>query len=221
VIGFFVHKRGRKLTSRENLTYHAGSKKVADSQIVGFPCGGEWFSFLLMIEFIDQGGDFLYVLLALAFVGMMIGLERIIFFQRTKCHVGDLMLGLASHIRKGEFGEALREAARAPGAVPRVSHAALMRHYLPRADLRDVAREAGQLEVPHIEKNLRGLYTVALIAPLVGLLGTVNGLIVTFAELSNSSSGLSTAQRTEGIFEALITTGLGLLIAVPAYLFYL
>jgi len=101
-----------------------------------------------------------------------------------------------------------------------VAHAALMRHYLPRTDLRDVTREAGQLEVPHIEKNLRGLYTVALIAPLVGLLGTVNGLIDTFAELSNSS-GLSSTKQTQGIYEALITTGLGLLVAVPAYLFYL
>jgi len=173
-----------------------------------------------MLKYIDQGGPFLWVLLALSFAGMMIVLERIIFFQRTKCHVGDLMLGLASHIRKGEFGEALREAARAPGAVARVAHAALMRHYLQRADLRDVTKEAGQLEVPNIEKNLRGLYTVALIAPLIGLLGTVNGLIITFAELSNSS-GLSSTQRTQGIYEALITTGLGLLVAVPAYLFYL
>jgi len=173
-----------------------------------------------MLKFIYQGGPFVWVLLALSFAGMMIVLEKIIFFQRTRCHVGDLMLGLASHIRKGEYSEALREAARAPGAVARVAHAALMRHYLPRVDLRDVTREAGQLEVPHIEKNLRGLYTVALIAPLVGLLGTVNGLIDTFAELSNSS-GLSSTKQTQGIYEALITTGLGLLVAVPAYLFYL
>jgi len=173
-----------------------------------------------MLQFIEKGGPFIWVLLALSFAGMMIVLEKIIFFQRTRCHVGDLMLGLASHIRKGEFGEALREAARAPGAVPRVAHSALMRHYLPRADLRDVTREAGQLEVPYIEKNLRGLYTVALIAPLIGLLGTINGLIETFADLSNSS-GLSSPQRTQGIYEALITSGVGLLIAVPAYLFYL
>jgi len=145
-----------------------------------------------MLQFIEKGGPFIWVLLALSFAGMMIVLEKIIFFQRTRCHVGDLMLGLASHIRKGEFGEALREAARAPGAVPRVAHSALMRHYLPRADLRDVTR----------------------------VLGTINGLIETFADLSNSS-GLSSPQRTQGIYEALITSGVGLLIAVPAYLFYL
>jgi biopolymer transport protein ExbB len=175
----------------------------------------------LMLKFIDQGGPFVWVLLVLSFVGMMIVLEKIIFFQRTKIHVGDLMLGLANHVRKGAHDEALREAARAPGSVARVAHATLMRYYLPRADLRDIAMEAGQMEVPRIEKNLRGLYTVALIAPLIGMLGTVNGLIDTFVKMSNSSGLSSNLDMAKGIYEALITTGLGLLVAVPAYLFYL
>lgn len=131
------------------------------------------------------------------------------------------MLGLANHVRKGAHDEALREAARAPGSVARVAHATLMRYYLPRADLRDIAMEAGQMEVPRIEKNLRGLYTVALIAPLIGMLGTVNGLIDTFVKMSNSSGLSSNLDMAKGIYEALITTGLGLLVAVPAYLFYL
>ncbi len=163
----------------------------------------------------------MWVLLVLSFAGMMIVLEKIIFFQRTKIHVGDLMLGLSNHVRKGAHDEALRESARAPGSVARVAHATLMRYTLPRADLRDIAMEAGQLEVPRIEKNLRGLYTVALISPLIGMLGTVNGLIETFVDMSNSSSQSNNLEMARGIYEALITTGLGLLVAVPAYLFYL
>jgi len=174
-----------------------------------------------MLEFIDQGGPFLWVLLVLTFVAVAIVLERVIFFQRTKIHVGDLMLGLANHVRNGAHDEALREVARVTGPIARVSHATLMRHYLQRCDLRDIASEAGQLEVPRIEKNLRGLYAVALIAPLVGLLGTVNGLIKTFQKMSNNSAISSNVDMATGIYEALITTGLGLLVAVPAYLFYL
>jgi biopolymer transport protein ExbB len=77
------------------------------------------------------------------------------------------------------------------------------------------------MEVPRIEKNLRGLYTVALIAPLIGMLGTVNGLIETFVKMSNSSGLSSNLDMAEGIYQALVTTGLGLLVAIPAYLFYL
>ncbi len=188
--------------------------------IVGFALAEESFRVPAMLHFIDQGGPFLWALLALSFVGMLIVLERILFFQRTKVHVGDLMLGLANHIRKGAHNEALREAARAPGAVARVAHATLMRHYLPRADLRDIAFEAGQLEVPKIEKNLRGLYTVALIAPLIGMIGTVSGLISAFVEMSEVGS-FSNTGVAKGVYESLITTGVGLLVAVPAYLFYL
>lgn len=173
-----------------------------------------------MLQFIEQGGPFVWVLLALAFIGTVIVLERTIFFQRTKIHVGDLILGLANHIRKGAHNEALRESARAPGSVARVAHSTIMRHYLPRADLRDIAKEAGQLEVPRIEKNLRGLYTVALIAPMVGMMGTINGLIYAFVDISEKG-GLSDKLMAKGIYESLITTGLGLLVAVPGYLFYL
>ncbi len=173
-----------------------------------------------MLELIKEGGDFVWVLLALAFIGTVIVLERIVFFQRTKIHVGDLILGLANHVRKGAHNEALRESARAPGSVARVAHSTLMRHYLPRADLRDIAKEAGQLEVPRIEKNLRGLYTIALISPMVGMMGTINGLIVGFVDISEKG-GLSDKLMAKGIYESLITTGLGLLVAVPGYLFYL
>ena len=174
-----------------------------------------------MIELIKEGGAFVWVLLALAFVATVVTLERILFFQRTRIHVGDLILGLSNHVRKKAYGEAMHEAARAPGPVARVAHATLMRHHLSRADLRDIAREAGQLEVPRIEKNLRGLYTVALVAPLVGMMGTVTGLIYTFQAMSDASTVDSTQKMTQGVYESLVTTAFGLMVAVPAYLMYL
>lgn len=174
-----------------------------------------------MWELINQGGSFVWVLLALSFVAMVVVFERVIFFQRNHVHVGNLILGLANHVRKKAYGEALHEAARAPGPVARVAHATLMRHHLPRTDLRDIAREAGQMEVPRIERNLRGLYAVALISPLVGMMGTVTGLIKTFDGMSARAGFASSDLINEGVHESLITTALGLMVAVPAYLFYL
>lgn len=174
-----------------------------------------------MWDLITQGGSLVYVLLVLSFVAVVIVLERILFFQRNRVHVGNLILGLANHVRKKAYGEALHEAARAPGPVARVAHATLMRHHLPRTDLRDIAREAGQLEVPRIERNLRGLYTVSLIAPLVGMMGTVLGLIETFNGMQESAGFSSTKMINDGVHECLITTALGLMVAVPAYLFYM
>jgi len=174
-----------------------------------------------MLLLVEQGGPFVWVLAVLAFVSMFFVLERIFFFQKVRINVGDLLLGLANHVRKGAFAEALHEAARAPGPTARVAHAVLMRKNLPRRDLRDVAQEAGQLEVPRMERNLRALYGVALVAPLVGMLGTVSGLVTTFMEMSQDKGFSSSAEMTRGVYEALVTSGLGLAIAIPAYLFYL
>ncbi|MEO7097942.1 MAG: MotA/TolQ/ExbB proton channel family protein [Luteolibacter sp.] len=166
---------------------------------------------------IEQGGPLVWVLLGLAFIGSVCVVERLFFFHRARINVGDLLVGLSHHIRRRAFAEALHEAARAPGPVARVAHAALLRYYLDRSDLRDVVQEAGQLEVPRIEKNIRAILGAALLAPLVGLLGTMVGMLDTVEH-----SGFSDpAELTRGVFVALITSVLGLTVAVPLYLFYL
>lgn len=170
---------------------------------------------------IEQGGPLVWVLLGLAFVGTVCIVERLFFFHRARINVGDLLVGLGHHIRRRAFAEALHEAARAPGPVARVAHAALLRYYLDRGDLRDVVQEAGQLEVPRIEKNIRAILGTALLAPLVGLLGTMVGMLDTVQKVSERGGFSDPAELSRGVFVALITSVLGMTIAVPLYLFYL
>ena len=145
--------------------------------------------------------------------------ERLFFFHRARITVGTLLVGLSHHIRRRAFAEALHEAARAPGPVARVAHAALLRYYLSRADLRDVVQEAGQLEVPRIENNIRAVLGVALLAPLVGMLGTMVGMLETFQKVSEQGGFTGPAELSSGVFTALITSVIGLTVAVPLYLF--
>ena len=157
----------------------------------------------------------------LAFIGSVCVVERLFFFHRARINVGNLLVGLSHHVRRRAFAEALHEAARAPGPVARVAHAALLRYYLPRADLRDVVQEAGQMEVPRIEKNIRAILGAALLAPLVGMLGTLLGMLETFQKVSEQGGFTGPAELSAGVFTALITSVLGLTVAVPLYLFYL
>lgn len=170
---------------------------------------------------IEQGGPLVWVLLGLAFFGAICVVERLFYFHRARINVGDLLVGLSHHIRRRAFAEALHEAARAPGPVARVAHAALLRYYLSRSDLRDVVQEAGQLEVPRIEKNIRAILGAALLAPLIGLLGTMVGMLETFQKVSEQGGFTGPAELSGGVFAALITSVLGLTVAVPLYLFYL
>jgi biopolymer transport protein ExbB len=170
---------------------------------------------------LDQGGPLVWVQAGLAFFGAVMLLERLFFFHRARLNVGDLLLGLSNHVRRKAFAEALHEAGRVPGPVGRVTHAVLLRHHLARADLRAIAQEAGQLEVPRIEKGIRGILGVALLAPLAGMLGTVLGLLETFQLMGGQGGFASPAELSNGVFQALITTAVGLTVAIPMYLFYL
>ncbi len=170
---------------------------------------------------IEQGGPLVWVLLGLGFVGAVCVVERMFYFHRARINVGDLLVGLSHHVRRRAFAEALHEAARAPGPVARVAHAALLRYYLGRRDLRDVVREAGQLEVPRIEKNIRVILATAMLAPLVGMLGTLVGMLEAFQRVSELGGFTGPAELSGGVFTALITSVIGLTVAVPLYLFYL
>lgn len=170
---------------------------------------------------IEQAGPFVWVLAALAFIGAVCVVERMFFFHRARINVGDLLTGLARHVKRHAFAEALHEAARAPGPVARVAHSALLRYYLDRRDLRDIAQEAGQLEVPRIEKNIRMILGAALLAPLVGMLGTLVSMVDTFKQLSERGGLSSPAELFSGVFTALLTSVIALTVAIPMYLFYL
>lgn len=172
-------------------------------------------------DLIKHGGPLVWAILGLAFVGSVSVIERLFFFHRSRININDLLIGLGHHIRKRAFAEALHEATRAPGPVARVAHAALLRYYLNRADLRDITREAGQLEVPRIEKNIRVILGVALLCPLVGLLGTLIGMLETLQKVNDQGGFTGPSELNAGIFIALITSVLGLAVAVPMYLFYL
>ena len=170
---------------------------------------------------VEKGGPLVWVLFALGFFGSVSVVERMFFFHRARINVSALLLGLGLHVRRRSFAEALHEAARAPGPVGRVAHAGLLRYYLGRRDLTDVVREAGQLEVPRIEKNIRAILSVALLAPLIGMLGTMLGMVDAFQRVSEQGGISSPGELSAGVLTALITSVMGLTVAVPMYVFYL
>ncbi len=170
---------------------------------------------------IEKGGPLVWVLLSLAFFGAVCIVERFFYFHRARINVSTLLVGLGLHVKRRAFAEALHEAARAPGPVGRVAHAGLLRYYLERQDLRDVVRETAQLEVPKIEKNIRAILAVALMAPLVGMLGTMLGMVDAFQRVDEQGGFSGPGELSSGVMTALITSVVGLTVAVPMYLFYL
>jgi len=172
------------------------------------------------MDLIEKGGPLIWLLLGCSVLSVAIFAERLLHFHRSTIHVGEFLQGLANLIQKKKFAEALHEAAGTPGPVARVIHSAIIRHDMPRADLKEIVQEAGQLEVPKLERYLAVLLTIAQVAPLIGLLGTVLGLIETFVHVSAGDGFATPALLSKGIYEGLITSAVGLAVAVPTYILF-
>ncbi len=172
-----------------------------------------------MFEILSQGGPLVFLLLGCSLLAVGIFLERFFLFHRANLDVQDLMQGLSNLLHKKNFAEALHVCAGTPGPVARVVHAALVQQEAPREELKQIVQEAGQLEVPKLERYLGALLAIAYIAPLIGLLGTVLGLIDTFIPVTANGFAAS-SDLAKGIYRSLVTSAAGLAVAIPSYILY-
>lgn len=172
------------------------------------------------MDLITKGGPLMWLLLGCSIIAIAIFLERLFYFHRARIDVGDLLFGLRNLIKNKAYSEALSEAVVTPGPAARVIQSALRRYSAPRTELKEIVQESGQLEVPKLEKHLSVLLTVAYIAPLIGLLGSVLGLVDTFVRINAVGGFTTVSEISQGVYEALITSAAGLMVAIPAFIFY-
>ncbi len=168
------------------------------------------------MEYIEKGGPLMWLILVCSIIAAGVFAERLAYFHRATIRVGEFLRGLSNLIRRRNFAEALSECGGTPGPVARVIHAAIIRHHAPRAELKEIVEEAGQLEIPKLERNLQVLATIAFITPLIGLLGTVVGLIEAFVTISSQGGYTSSTEISSSIYQALLTTAAGLVVCIPS-----
>ena len=171
-------------------------------------------------EYFRQGGLFMYPLLFFSVLAATVAIERFIVFSKAKINVSDFL----TKIRKAllvnrNVKEAIKICEQSKGPVASVMKAGLLRYGHSREDVEKTIENAALYELDRLEKRLGVLATTANVAPMLGFLGTVAGMIKSFATLAEQ--GLTNpAAVAVGISEALITTATGLIIAIPAQLVY-
>jgi len=171
-------------------------------------------------EYFRQGGIFMYPLLFFSVLAATVAIERFIVFSKAKLNVSEFL----TKIRKAllvnrNVKEAIKICEQSKGPVASVMKAGLLRYGHAREDIEKTIENAALYELDRLEKRLGVLGTTANVAPMLGFLGTVAGMIKSFATLAEQ--GLTNpAAVAVGISEALITTATGLIIAIPAQLVY-
>ncbi len=161
-----------------------------------------------------------WVLLLASAVAMAVFLERVLHYHRAQINSTEFLSGVRNVVRRDNIVEAISICEATPGPVARLVKTAILNRDRGREMVREAVEDAGLIEVPRLEEKLNLLATIAQIAPLLGLLGTVFGFIRVFSELQKAGLTANASQLAGGIWEALISTAVGLAVAIPCYAAY-
>ena len=165
---------------------------------------------------IVEAGITMWVILFCSLLAVFIFIGKWFQFHRAQVNVHELVSGLVNVLRRDGMIEALTLCDNTPGPVARILTAAIQA-YQNEDDIRRAIDDAVLVELPRLESNLNVLGTIAKAAPLLGLLGTVIGMQETFAAMRNS---MALNDLSGGISTALLTTGAGLVLAIPCLIAY-
>lgn len=159
------------------------------------------------------------VLLICSIIAFTFAIERWWFFRRNRINVPKFMERVKEFLRRNEMDHLFGYCERKRGPVPRMIHTALTNLSLPKEEMERLLDTTREKEEVKFEKNLSILGTLSNIAPLLGLFGTVLGIIRAFRDIAVTGSGGS-AVVAMGVAEALLTTAAGIIIAVVSTIFY-
>jgi len=173
---------------------------------------------LSLMEQIPQGGPIVWPIMFILVLGVLIVAERGYFLHRYNINADYFMQCIAGSISRGKWDECKTMCLKHENkAVPKIILAGLKAREMDRQDMENALQETILGEIPRLEKFLSTLGVLAAIAPLLGLLGTVAGMIETFHVITYFGTG-DPRMMSGGISEALITTMLGLSVAIPLML---
>ncbi len=176
-----------------------------------------------MVAVILKGGWLLLPILICSVFALAIILERIFYFFKINRDTKDIFAKIVDNVRKLRIKEAIEICEEEKNPLTNVLKSVLINYDQSKDLIKEEAEEVSLYEVPKLEKNLGSLATIAHVSPLLGLLGTVTGMVRTFYVIQEKSAALGSVNPGDlagGIWEALITTAAGLIVAIPAFIAY-
>jgi len=162
----------------------------------------------------------IWVIMATSAVAVAVFLERLLQYHREQINSGEFLNGVRNVLKRDNVVEALAICDATPGPVARLVKVAILNRERGRFAVQEALEDAGAWEVPRLEEKLNLLATIAQIAPLMGLLGTVLGFMKVFRGIEDAGLSAHVRQLSGGIWEALICTAAGLAVAIPCYAGY-
>lgn len=167
-----------------------------------------------------NGGLMLWLLLLVSAIAVAVFIERFLHYHRAQINSTEFLNGVRTVLKRDNVVEALSICDATPGPVARLVKTAVLNREHGRDRVREALEEAGLAEVPRLEEKLNLLATIAQLAPLLGLLGTVLGFIQTFRLMQAEGLHAHVGQLSTGVWQALICAAAGLAVAIPTHAGY-
>jgi biopolymer transport protein ExbB len=162
----------------------------------------------------------IWLILIAAAVALVVFVERALFCHRSQINSAEFLNGVRTVLKRENVVEAISICDATPGPVARLVKAAILNRDKGRDRVREAVEETGLTEVPLLEEKLNLLATIAQIAPLLGLFGTVLGFMNIFYQLEGEGLYAHMKELDKGIWQALICAAAGIGVAIPAHAGY-
>jgi biopolymer transport protein ExbB len=172
------------------------------------------------INIITGGGWLMIPIFACSLISVSLILERFFSLRRARAYSKDLMDNIREILKHNRVAEATSLCEETGGPLAFILKAGLLKHGRARPEIREAVEDAGLLVIPSLERYLSVLATIANIAPLLGLLGTVVGMTEAFMVIQSHGGSVTPGDLAGGIGTALLTTVWGLIVAIPTLVAY-
>jgi len=176
-----------------------------------------------MWDLVQKGGPMMYLIIIASILAFGVVIERIYSLNKARIDSGRFMDSIINVLKRNKIIEAIEMCNATPGPIAHIIKAGILKHDRSKPEIREAVEEAAQLEIPRLEKHLPVLATIAHIAPLLGLVGTVTGMIKSFQVIQQKAAAMvpvNPGDLAGGIWEALLATLAGLSVAIPTYVAY-
>jgi biopolymer transport protein ExbB len=169
------------------------------------------------------GGPVMWPILLCSVFAMAIIIEKFWHLRKVKVDTDEFLSSIMEKMKRHETKEALQICDTTKSPISNILKAGILKYDRPRQQIIEAIEDASLYEIPRIEKNLTALATIAHVSPLLGLLGTVTGMVRCFQTIqakATSFNPVSPGDLAGGIWEALLTTVAGLIVAIPTFVAY-
>ena len=170
--------------------------------------------------FLADGGPMIWLILIAGAIAFTVFFERVLHCHRAQINSAEFLNGVRNVLKRDNVVEAISICDATPGPVARLVKTAILNRDKDRDRLRETVEEAGLAEVPLLEERLNLLATIAQIAPLLGLLGTILGFMDMFGQFQAAGLYAHFELLAHGVWKALICAGAGIAVAIPAHAGY-